>query len=323
MPPGPNHFVGIDVGKRELAVAVRPAGPVFTVTNTAQGHAHLLRRIGPDPACIVLEATGRYHRPLHTTLITAGLPVTVINPSRLHGFRLSEGVQAKTDGLDAEILARFAEQKRPAPTPLPSPARVELGDWVRTRDFLVTQREAFTNRRAEMPPALWPGHDRVIALLAEQIAESDQQIAGIIASDPELARQASLVQSLKGVGAVTTAILLALLPELGQVSGKAIASLAGVAPRDDQSGTRSGKKRLRGGRARLRQALYMMALSTTRWEPVIKAHYEHLQRRGKPKKVALMACARRVLGILNAMIREGLTWHATKVGQGQFLPTPP
>ena len=323
MHPASGQFVGIDVGKFELAVAVRPSGLAFTVRNTASGHAQLRRRIGADPAAIVLEATGRYHRAVHAALVTAHLPVAVINPSRLHGFRLSEGVQAKTDGLDAEILARFAEQKRPQPTPLPNPARAELGEWVRSRDFLVTQQQAFANRRREMPPALWRGHDRVRRTLAQQIAEADRQIARIIDADPELTRQAALLMSLKGVGIVTAATLLALLPELGQVSTKAAASLAGVAPRDDQSGTHKGKKHLRGGRTRLRQALYMAMRSTTRWDPVIKAHYDRLLARGKPKKVALLACARRALGVLNAMLRENLTWQQTKVGQGQFLPPPP
>jgi transposase len=322
MHAGPDQFVGIDVGKFELAVALRPAGVAFTVANTATGHTELMRRIGPAPASIVLEATGRYHRALHGALVTAQLPVTVVNPSRIHGFRIGEGIQAKTDGLDAEILARFAEQKRPDPTPLPSPARAALTEWVRTRDFLVVQRHAFENRQQEMPPALQAGHALVIATLQQQIAEADAEIARIIAADPELTCQADLLRSLKGIGTVTAATLLALLPELGHISAKAAASLAGVAPRDDQSGTRQGKKRLRGGRARLRQALYLMALTATRWDPVLKAHYAQLQARGKPKKVALLAGARRALGVLNAMLREGLTWQQTKVGQGQFLPTP-
>lgn len=323
MHPPSGQFVGIDVGKYELAVALRPAGVTFTVPNTAAGHRALRRRIGAAPASIVLEATGRYHRAVHAALVTAQLPAAVINPARLHGFRVSEGVQAKTDGLDAEILARFAEQKRPAPTPLPSPARVALTDWVRSRDFLVAQQQAFANRQREMPPALQAGHELVITTLQQQIAEADAQLARLIAADPDLARQAAVLTSVPGIGPVTAATLLALLPELGHVSAKAIASLAGVAPRDDQSGTHHGKKRLRGGRPRLRQALYLMALTTTRWDPVMKVHYEQLLARGKPKKVALLACARRILGIVNAMLREDLTWQQTKVGQGQFLPSPP
>jgi transposase len=323
MHPPSGQVVGIDVGKFAVAVALRPAGTTFTVANTALGHTQLLRRLGADPAAIVLEATGRYHRAVHAALVTAQFPAAVINPSRLHGFRVSEGVQAKTDGLDAELLARFAEQKRPAPTPLPSAARVQLADAVRYRDFLVTQKQAFANRRQEMPAPLRRRHDQVIRTLDRQIAETEEELLRIIAGDPELARQAALLRSVPGINWLTAATLLALLPELGQVSAKAIAALAGVAPRDDQSGTRTGKKHLCGGRARLRQALYMMALTTTRRDPVMKDHYDQLQARGKPKKVALCACARRTLGILNAMVREGLTWQQTEVGQGHFLVTPP
>lgn len=323
MHPASGQCVGIDVGKFELAVALRPAGTAFRVTNTARGHAQLLRRLGPAPASIVLEATGRYHRAVHAVLVAAHLPAAVINPSRVHGFRISEGIQAKTDGLDAEILARFAEQKRPAPTPLPSAARVQVTDAVRYRDFLVTHKQAFANRQAEMPAALQQRHAQVIRILDDQIAETEDALGGIIDGDPTLACQAARLRSVPGISHLTAATVLALLPELGHVSSKVIASLAGVAPRDDQSGTTHGRKRVTGGRARLRQALYMMALTTTRWDPAIKAHYEQLQARGKPKKVALLACARRIPGIVNAMLREEITWQQTKVGQGHFLPTPP
>ena len=323
MHPAHPQFVGIDVGKHELAVAIQPTGTHFTLPNTVRGHRQLLQRLGAAPACIVLEATGRYHRVLQLALAGADRPAAVIDPARVHGFRISEGIRAKTDGLDADLLARYAAQKQPAPSPLPSPTRTALADWVRSRDFLVSQRQALVNRRAEMPPALQRGHGQLIRSYDRQIAAADQEIARIIASDPILAAQATLLTSVSGIGPVTAAALLALLPELGTVSAKAIASLAGVAPRDDQSGTTARRKHLRGGRGRLRQALYLAMLSTTRWDPVMRIHYQGLVARGKPKKVALLACARKVLGVLNAMVREGLTWEQTAVGQGRFLPTPP
>ena len=323
MQPVPIQFVGIDVGKTELAVVIQPAGIRGTFPNTARGHRHLLKHLGPEPACIVLEATGRYHRAVHQALAAADRPAAVIDPARVHGFRISEGLKAKTDRLDAELLARYAEQKRPAPSPLPSPARTALTDWVRTRDFLLGQRQALLNRQAEMPTALQRGHGQLIRAYDRQIAAADQAIARIIATDPVLAAQAALLTSVSGIGDVTAAALLALLPELGTVSAKAIASLAGVAPRDNQSGKTDKRKHLRGGRGRLRQALYLAMLSTTRWDPVMRTHYQQLLARGKPKKVALLACARRTLGILNAMVREGLTWQQTAVGQGRFLPSPP
>lgn len=316
------HFVGIDVGKYELVVAIEPEGRTVTVRNTAQGWRQLIQQV-PPASCIVLEATGRYHRGVTRALDRAGLAPAVINPARIHAFRRSEGRAAKTDGLDAALLARFADQKRPAPAVLPSPARVQLAEWVRYRDFLVAQCVAVRNRRQEVPPALRREHDQLRRVLTKQIARVETQLAQVIAGDAELARQFALLDSVPGIDLVTGATLLAHLPELGRLTGKPLASLAGVAPRDDQSGTRRGQSRVHGGRARVREALYLMAVTTSRHDPVIRAHYQQLLTRGKAKKVALLACARRVLGILNAMVREDLTWQQTKVGQGQFLPSPP
>ena len=316
------HFVGIDVGKQELVVAIQPEGRTFTVRNTPQGWRHLVRQVAPS-GCIVLEATGRYHRGVTRALDRAGLTPAVINPARIHAFRRSEGLTAKTDGLDAELLARFAAQKRPAPTVLPSAACARLAEWVRYRDVLVTMQVALRNRRQELPDALRAAHDAVIAQLGAHIAQTETQLATEIAADPGLRARAALLTSVPGIRLVTAAILLALLPELGQLTGKQLASLAGVAPRDDQSGTRRRPSRVHGGRARVRQALYLMTVTTVTHDPVLKAHYQQLLARGKPKKLALLACARRILGILNAMVREEITWQDTKVGQGQFLPSPP
>lgn len=315
-------FVGIDVGNQELVVAVRPAGPAFVVRNTPQGWRSLIHRLAA-PTCIVLEATGRYHRGVTRALDRAGLTPAVINPARIHAFRRSEGWAAKTDGLDAELLARFAEQKRPSPWVVPSAACARLAEWVRYRDFLVTMQVACRNRRQEMPAVLQAAHDALITQLGAQIAHSETQLATGIAADPGLRAQAALLTSVPGSRLVTAATLLALLPELGQVTGKQLAALAGVAPRDDQRGTRRRPSRVHGGRARVRQALYLMTVTTVSHDPVLRAHDLQLQARGKAKKLALLACARRILGILNAMVREGLTWHQTKVGQGHFLPPPP
>ena len=177
MHPAHPQFVGIDVGKHELAVAIQPTGTHFTLPNTVRGHRQLLQRLGAAPACIVLEATGRYHRVLQLALAGADRPAAVIDPARVHGFRISEGIRAKTDGLDADLLARYAAQKQPAPSPLPSPTRTALADWVRSRDFLVSQRQALVNRRAEMPPALQRGHGQLIRSYDRQIAAADQEIA--------------------------------------------------------------------------------------------------------------------------------------------------
>lgn len=319
----PSCYVGIDVGKFELVVAIRPAGTTFTVPNTRQGYRQLLEQLGPGPRAIVMEATGRYHRALQQALADAGSPAAVVDPARIHGFRISEGIKAKTDGLDADLIARFAEQKQPAPTPLPDPVRTALTEWVRSRDFLVSHKQAFANRLAEMPVALQPSHRTIMAALQAQIDVANAEIRQLLTANDVVTDQTRLLTSVPGLGTVTAAALLALLPELGTVSTKAIASLAGLAPRDHQSGSTDKRKHLRGGRGRLRQALYMMALSATRHDPIIRVHYQQLRARGKAAKVALLACARRMLGILNAMVRERLTWQETAVGKGTFLPTPP
>lgn len=316
-------WVGIDVGKRERVVAIRPGGRTFTVRNTPKGWREMRGQLGPAPAGIVLEATGRYHRGGTRALDRAGLAVAVINPARIHAFRRSEGLAARTDGLDADLLARFAEPKRPVPTGLPSPAREQLAKLVTCRAFLVGQRVALTNRRQEMPADVHAAHDALIAMYQRQVAQLEAQMRALIASDAALARQSTLLTSVPGISLVTAATLLALLPELGQLSGKQLASLAGVAPRDDQRGRRRGPSRIQGGRAQVREGRYRMAVTSTRRDPVIKVHYDQLLARGKAKKVALLACARRVLGILNAMVRDDITWQQTKVGHGQFLPSPP
>jgi len=320
----PTQWVGIDVGKQTLAVTILPRQLTFTVPNTAAGHRRLVARLGDQPSCLVLEATGRHHWAIQAALVAAGHPPAVINPMRIHYFRKSEGLQAKTDGLDATLLARYAAQKHPAPAVLRTEAQTRLAEQVRYRDFLVRTRDAFANRAQEaMPRDLQRRHRTMIRTLDRQIAQTAEAQAAGIAADPALATTATVLASAPGVGPVTTAVLLAELPELGTISAKAIASLAGVAPRDDQSGKADKRKHLRGGRARVRQALYMMALSATHRDPVMIAHYQQLLARGKPKKVALLACARRMLGILNAMVRESLTWEQTEVGQGRFLPGPP
>jgi transposase len=320
--PSP-QWVGIDVGKETLAVTIQPRNLSFTVPNTAAGHRRLLTRIGPQPSCIVLEATGRHHLAVQAALVAAGQPPAVINPLRVHYFRKSEGLLAKTDGLDATVLASFAEQKRPAPAVVRTEVQVSLTAWCRHRDQLVRQRDACRLRRNDLSPLTRASHDRVLAVLEQEIATTTQAMAQTIAADPGLAATAALLTSVPGIGAVTAAVLLAELPELGTAHAKAIASLAGVAPRDDQSGKADKPKRVTGGRPRVRRALYLMAVTTVRWDPAIKAHYAALRARGKAAKVALMACARKVLGVLNAMVREGITWQQTQVGQGRFLPPPP
>jgi transposase len=315
--------VGIDVSKDTLAVAIRPGRGVTTLPNTPAGWADLGTRLDPlGQPCIVLEATGGYERGLVAALATAGHPAAVINPARTHAFIASEGQQTKTDHTDAELLARFAAQKQPAPTPVATTAQRQLAELVACRTDLVGLRVAAKNRRQQATAVTHAHHDAVIAALTTQIAQVEVEIAAVIATDPELARRNALLQSAPGIGPVLAAVLLATLPELGTGPAKGLASLAGVAPHTQQSGKDAGHAHLQGGRPAVRQALFQMAITATRGDrgTPMQVHAHQLRARGKAPKVVTIACARRMLGILHAMIRDALRWDETKVGQGHFLP---
>lgn len=311
--------VGIDVAKTWLDVVVLPNEDHLRIANDATGWETLTARL-PAEACIVLEATGRYHLGVWLALEAAGLAVAVINPGRTHAFARSEPGRAKTDRHDAHLLARFAQQKQPVPTPAPSPTVRRLGALVRCREDLVQQRVQVLNRlETATETRVIATHQTVLAVLDEQVAELEQAITELIATDGELAERRRLLQTTPGVGPVISAELVAGLPELGSYDAPSIASLAGVAPHPRDSGQRTGHRSIAGGRPHIRTALYQMAFSAVRWDPAMQAHYQQLCRRC-PRKVALIACARRMLGILTVMLREGLTWQDTRVGQGHYLP---
>jgi transposase len=292
-------FVGIDVAKATLEVALLPSGETFPVPNTAAGHARLRRRlqdVGMRLGGIVLEATGKLHLPVALDLAAAGLPVAVLNPAWVHAFAKSEGQRAKTDRSDALLLARYAQQKQPDPTPLADETTRQLQELVQCRERFVAMRTMERNRQ-----------------------QTATAIADLIRADPARATQAALVQSVPGIGPTLSAVLLATLPELGTVPGKHLASLAGLAPHPRESGQWRGQRRIGGGRSVVRRAMYLAAVTAVRSNPVLRQHYQQLRTR-RPPTVALIACARRLLGILNAMVRDDLTWTQTRVGQGDVLP---
>jgi transposase len=315
------QYVGIDVGKAELAVAVLPSDLSFTVSNDAPGWAALCARLHDvAPVTIVLEATGSYHVGAWLALADAALPPAVIDPGRTHAFAKSEGQRTKTDRHDARLLARFGQQKQPTPTALPSATIRTLRDLVACRDDLTTMLVAEQNREQTVTtPLVIELHQTLMTDLAAKVVQVEQAITELIATDPDLAARRRVLQTVPGIGPVLSAVLVAGLPELGLYDAKALASLAGVAPHPRDSGTRHGKRTIGGGRPAIRKALYQMAFSATRWDPVMHAHYLQLCQR-RPPKVARIACARRMLGILTSMLRDGLTWQETRVAQGQFLP---
>jgi transposase len=304
-------FIGIDVAKAHLDVAVRPDGATWQVANDARGIADLVTRLdGRQPTVIVLEATGGYERPVTASLIAAGLPVAVVNPRQIRDFAKATGQLAKTDTLDAQVLAHFAAAVQPAPRPLPDAATQGLAAILARRRQLVAMLTAEQNRLHTAPTAIRERIGAHIAWLKEELADIDTQLARAIAADPTWRERDALLRSVPGVGPVLAVTLLAELPQLGSLSRHQVAALAGVAPLNRDSGTRRGIRTVWGGRARVRGALYMAALVATRYNPVIRAFYARLCAAGKPKKVALTACMRKLLTILNALLAHHTPWQS-------------
>lgn len=310
---GPN--AGIDVSKHQLDVCC--AEQSLRLANDAPGWDALtaiLRRAGVD--LVVLEATGGYERGLLCALQTAGLCVARVNPRQARDFAKSLGVLAKTDQVDARVLRDFADvlsrhaDREQYLTPMLEQARQTLVEWVTRRRQLVDMRVAEHNRLEHASPKVARSIHSVIKLLDTQLASIDRQIDDHM--DQHFGPQRQLLDSVKGVGPVTILTLTAMLPELGQLGRRQIAKLVGVAPLANDSGKRRGRRLTWGGRAQIRSVLYMAALVAMRHNPVIRAFYERLIAVGKPKKVAIVACMRKLLTILNAMLRDQATWNAAR-----------
>jgi len=311
-------FIGIDVSKTQLEVAVRTADqPVRVpelarVAHDAAGLARLLAALGPlAPALVVLEATGGLESPVAAALGTAGLPVAIVNPRQVRQFAEAVGQRAKTDRLDAALLALFAERVRPTPRPLPTEAQQEFDALLLRRRQLVEMRAAEQIRLAQAArPEVRPSLVAHIDFLTAQLVDLDAQLDTLVQASPLWQGQEALLTSVPGIGSLTARTLLAELPELGTLSRHAVAALAGVAPFARESGQWRGARAIRGGRAVVRTALYMATLAATRCNPVLRAHYQRLRTAGKPAKVALVACMRKLLTILNAMLKAQQPWCA-------------
>lgn len=313
-------FVGIDVAKDWVDVYERPAGVTLRVANDPDGWAELVARwAGNPPTRIVLEATGGYEVGLVTQLDLAGLTPAVINPLALRRFAQSLGKRAKTDRLDAAVLAEYGERVRPEPRPVPTETARQLQELVARHRQLTKMLVEEKNRRQQATPLVRPSVDAHIAWLEQQRAGVDRLLASVVAGDPTWQERVRVLDSVPGIGELTATILAVGMPELGTCSGAAAAALLGVAPHAAESGRMRGQRHIGGGRRLVRHAFFEAVTSTIRWDPVIGAHYQQLRTRGKTRKQAVIACMRRLLGILNAMLRDGLTWQQTEVGQGRFL----
>jgi transposase len=319
MTPTPTQYIGIDVSASQLDVAVWPAGtqwrsPYPAPQDPALG-AVVARIAAQAPALVVLEATGGWEAPLHAALGAAGVRVAVLNPRQVRDFARAQGRLAKTDALDARVLAQFAAQVQPPVRPAPSAATLALRALVRRRQQLVAMLVAESNARRLAPPAVQASIDRHRAYLQAERDALDAAIAAAIAADALLREQAARLRTAKGVGPVLAATLLAELPELGTLDRRAVAALAGVAPLNQDSGRRRGVRRCWGGRATLRPALYMATRTAVRHNPLLAPVYARLRAAGKPDKVAIVACMRKLLIILNAMARDRQACHAPAPSQ--------
>ena len=306
-----SRYVGIDVSKDRLDVAVLAESKEQQVANTSQGITQLVAWMQElEPELIVVEATGGYQRSLVDALFHAGLPVAVVNPARVRQFARACGLLAKTDKLDAQVLAVFGQRVQPKLYTGKSEAEKQLGALLVRRKQVEEMLKAEQNRLRTISPSLRNSVEQVIVCLREQKKCLDEQIQLFLQEQPAWQVQTEILGSAPGVGMVTTATLLAELPELGQMDRRKIAALVGVAPMNYDSGKKRGYRKTKGGRTNVRSVLYMSTLVATRYNPLIRTQYQHLLKRGKEKKVALTACMRKFLTILNAMLRDRQPFRA-------------
>lgn len=303
-------FVGIDVSKDRLDVCLHPTAERFAVTNDAPGRRALLRRLRPHAIVLVaMEPTAKYHRAAHRHLHEAGLPVALVNPLRARRFAEALRQLAKTDRLDAAVLALFAERMRPAPTTPPSPYQQLLAELVGARTAAIAERVALANRRkAATSPFLRRTLATRLCGINRHLAALDKEIAATIATDPVIARRAALLRSIPGIGPVAATALIAQLGEIGRLSAKQAAALVGLAPIARDSGQAYGQRHIRGGRSSLRNTMYMAALVASRHNPDLSRFYQRLRDHGKAPKLALVAVARKLVVLANRIVAQNRPW---------------
>src|SRR5262245_58259125 len=310
-------FIGVDVSKERLDCFCRPTGIALGIDNTSSGIAALVQWVeAQDPQLIVLESTGGLERSLVEALVIAQLPVVVVNPRQVRDFARATGELAKTDRIDAAVIAHFGEAVNPEARPLPDHLTQQLDAMMTRRRQLVQMLAAERNHLVSAPTKVKNYVKEHILHLEQLIRKLDQDIDQMITNSPIWKTKENLLQSVKGVGPVMSRTLLAELPELGRLSRQEISKLVGVAPLNNDSGKYKGKRSCWGGRASVRGPLYMATLSATRYNPVIKEFYQRLLAKGKIKKVAIVACMRKMLIILNAMIKNNKPWDSSLAQRG-------
>lgn len=307
-----HRYVGIDVAKSKVDVAVRPTGQRWVVSYDETQVGELVAQMQDlSPALVILEATGGLELPLVAALAAAALPVVVVNPRQVRDFARATGILAKTDALDAATLAHFAEAIRPPIRPLRDEETQVLNSMTARRHQVMTMLVAEKNRLGSAISAVRPRIEAHITWLEQELKDLDRSLRQTLRQSPVWREKDDLLRTVPGVGEQLSLTLLAYLPELGTLNRKQISALVGVAPFNRDSGAWRGKRAVWGGRARVRAALYMGTLVATRFNPVIRDFYQRLLAAGKPKKVALTACMRKMLVILNSMVKHGCPWRAT------------
>jgi transposase len=307
---GEPAYVGIDVSKDRLDVHILPSGQTFAVARDGKGVSDLVGLLAEHvPALVVLEATGGFEMTVAAALAGAGLPLAVVNPRQIRDFARATGRLAKTDAIDAQVIALFAQRIRPEARAVPAADAQALAELVGRRRQLVEMIVMESNRqRQARAPKVRRTVQAVLKALEAQLAALDGDINDMMRRSPVWRANDALLTSVPGIGPVTSRTLIAELAELGQLDRRRVAALVGVAPINRDSGQMRGHRTIAGGRTTVRNTLYMATLSASRFNPVIKAHYQQLVARGRPKKVALVACMRRLLGILNAIIKTQTAW---------------
>lgn len=304
-------FIGIDVAKARLDVAIRPTGRQWQTEYTEKGIEELVEQITElDPALVLLEASGGLEVTVVTALAIANLPVVVVNPRQVRDFARATGKLAKTDALDAHVLAHFAEAIRPAYRSIPDSETQTLNALVARRNQVMSMLVAEKNRLRTARPTVRQRIQLHIDWLGQELDEIDRDLKELLHNSPVWREKENRLRTVPGVGPQLAVSILAYLPELGTLNKKRIAALVGVAPFNRDSGTLRGKRAVWGGRSRIRAALYMAALVASRHNPVISAFYQRLLAAGKAKKVALTACMRKLLVILNAMLKNHSSWQS-------------
>ena len=305
----PEINVGVDTGKQQLDIYIRPLGEYFTVPNDAIGIKEAIKRIcNHSPTRIVIEATGRLETAFVCAAAKAKLPVVIANTYHVHNFAVSTGKRAKTDKLDAKMIAHYGEALKPRLTDVKPENIQHISDLLVRRSQLIDMRTMESNRLSILPKTLQRSIKHLIKVQNKEVEKTDEQLDQLIQDTPDWHELMTLLTSVKGVGKVLAYTLLSDLPELGQLNRKEIAALVGVAPMNRDSGAYRGKRKIKGGRHRIRTVLFMSMLSSIQSNPKFKRIYTQMVAAGKPKKVAIVACMRRLITILNTMVKNNTVW---------------